>query len=130
MDNPKKQDYASTLKGKHGIKRLINAMRYSLDGLKAACEEAGFRELLLLHTVLLIILCFVHFSLPVKMILVMASFMSLIVELFNTGIEASVDHTSLERHPLAKRAKDVGSAAQYTSLAMIAVLWIMAGTLS
>ncbi|MBV7434839.1 diacylglycerol kinase [Cardiobacteriaceae bacterium TAE3-ERU3] len=129
MDTPKKQDYASTLKGKHGIKRLINAIGYSRDGIKAAFEEAGFRELLLLHAVLLIILCFVHFSLPVKMILVMASFMSLIVELFNTGIEASVDHTSLERHPLAKRAKDVGSAAQYTSLTMIAVLWIMAATL-
>ena len=126
MDDPNKQDYASTLKGKRGIKRLINALRYSFDGIKAAYEEAGFRELLLLHSVLLVILCFVDFSLPVKMILFMASFISLIVELFNTVIEASVDHTSLERHPLAKRAKDVGSAAQYTSLAMIAVLWLMA----
>ena len=126
MDNPNKQDYATTLKGKHGIKRLINALRYSYDGIKAAYEEAGFRELLLLHAVLLIILCFTHFSLPIKMILVMASFFSLIVELFNTGIEATVDHTSLEKHPLAKRAKDVGSAAQYTSLTMIAVLWLMA----
>lgn len=119
-------DYATSLKGKHGMKRILNALRYSLDGLKFACDEAGFRELLLIHSVVLLILCFCPFPPVSKMLLVMASFISLIVELFNTAIEAAVDHTSLAEHPLAKRAKDVASAAQYLSLAMVIILWLMA----
>jgi diacylglycerol kinase (ATP) len=50
----------------------------------------------------------------------------LIVELINTGIEASVDHTSTAKHPLAKIAKDVGSAAQFLALLLLFVLWSMA----
>lgn len=61
-----------------------------------------------------------------QMILVLASFLSLIIELFNTAIEAAVDHTSLEKNPLAKRAKDVGSAAQFLGLILCGLLWIMA----
>jgi diacylglycerol kinase len=60
------------------------------------------------------------------MLLVFASGLSLVVELLNTALEAAVDHTSLEIHPLAKRAKDAGSAAQYTCLTFIAILWGMA----
>ena len=60
------------------------------------------------------------------MLLIMASFISLITELFNTAIEAAVDHTSLAQHPLAKRAKDVGSVAQMLALLMLAILWAMA----
>ena len=52
------------------------------------------------------------------MVLVVASFISLITELFNTAIEAAVDHTSTEKHELAKRAKDAGSAAQLIALLM------------
>jgi len=66
------------------------------------------------------------FTINIKMMLVFASFLSLIVELINTGIEASVDHTSTEQHPLAKIAKDVGSAAQFLALLLLFVLWLMA----
>ncbi len=71
-----------------------------------------------------IILC--PFTVSVKMLLVVASFLSLIVELINTGIEASVDHTSTAKHPLAKIAKDVGSAAQFLALLLLFILWMMA----
>ena len=60
------------------------------------------------------------------MVLLAASFGSLIVELFNSGIEAVVDDISLEIRPLAKRAKDVGSAAQMLALTLLAILWAMA----
>lgn len=60
------------------------------------------------------------------MLLITASFLSLIVELINTGIEASVDHTSTKQHPLAKIAKDVGSAAQFLALLLLFILWSMA----
>lgn len=118
---------AAAFKGtKSGIGRLFNALRYSLDGIKAAIEEAGFRELLMLHTVLLILLIFLPFPLTQKMLLVFASGASLVTELLNTALEAAVDHTSTAIHPLAKRAKDAGSAAQYTCLAFVFTLWAMA----
>ena len=58
--------------------------------------------------------------------LVGASFVSLITELFNSAVEAVVDDISPEIRPLAKRAKDIGSAAQMVALVMVAVLWLTA----
>ena len=72
------------------------------------------------------VIIFMPFGINIKMIMVVASFLSLIVELINTGIEASVDHTSTKQHPLAKIAKDVGSAAQFLSLLLLFILWLMA----
>ncbi|MDO4998164.1 MAG: diacylglycerol kinase [Neisseria sp.] len=122
----REQSYAEQIKGKTGLKRIINALGYSADGIRAACTEQGFRQLLWINGALLLLLFFVPFGITTKMVLVLASFLSIIVELFNTGIEAAVDHTSLEKHPLAKRAKDVGSAAQYIALTLLAILWLMA----
>ena len=47
----------------------------------------------------------------------------LIVELLNSAIEAAVDHTSTEHHALAKRAKDIGSAAVFLALMIVVVVW-------
>ena len=111
---------------KSSLGRIRKALGYSIDGIRAAIEEAGFRELLCLHGILLALLIFLPFPLAEKMLLVLASGMSLITELLNTALEATVDHTSLEIHPLAKRAKDAGSAAQYICLTFIVILWGMA----
>ena len=51
--------------------------------------------------------------------------LALIVELVNAAIEAAVDRISLEDHALAKRAKDIGSAAVMLSLANAAVVWLV-----
>ncbi|MBH0085912.1 diacylglycerol kinase [Psychrobacter sp. SCQQ22] len=119
--------FASNAKGKKGLDRLLNATGYSIDGFRAAYKfEAAFRQVLWLNLLLLIFTIFMPFTISIKMMLVFASFLSLIVELINTGIEASVDHTSTEQHPLAKIAKDVGSAAQFLALLLLFVLWLMA----
>ncbi|WP_201551562.1 diacylglycerol kinase [Psychrobacter fjordensis] len=119
--------FASSAKGKKGLDRLLNATGYSIDGFRAAYKfEAAFRQVLWLNLLLFIVTIFMPFAISVKMMLVFASFLSLIVELINTGIEASVDHTSTEQHPLAKIAKDVGSAAQFLALLLLFVLWLMA----
>jgi len=58
--------------------------------------------------------------------LMMASvLMVLIVELLNSAVEATVDRVSLEHHRLAKRAKDIGSAAVLFSLINVAVVWLL-----
>lgn len=109
-----------------GLVHIFQSFKYSIDGLKAAYSECSIRQLLIFHTILMVLIFVLPFSTIVRMILVMASFISLIVELFNTAIEAAVDHTSLERHPLAKRAKDTGSSAQLVAIVLIIILWVMA----
>lgn len=119
--------YAADVKGKQGLNRVIKAAGYSRDGFIAAYRhEAAFRQVTWLNGLLIIALILVPFSLVVKMLLLFASFFSVVVELFNTGIEAAIDHTSTERHPLAKIAKDVGSAAQFLALTLLVLLWMMA----
>ena len=119
--------YASDAKGKTGFYRIIKAAGYSLDGFKAAYKfEAAFRQVFWLNLILFMAIILCPFTISIKMLLVVASFVSLIVELINTGIEASVDHTSTAKHPLAKIAKDVGSAAQFLALLLLFILWMMA----
>lgn len=121
------EEYARKLKGKSGVKRIINAAGYSKDGLRAAYRhESAFRQLIWLNGILLVLVFVLDFGPATRMMLIIASFLSLIVELFNTAIEAAVDHTSTARHELAKRAKDAGSAAQMLALVLLVVLWFMA----
>ena len=118
------ESYASEKKGKTGIKRIINAYGYSKDGLKAAYRhESAFRQVCWLN---LTLACIFDFDFSVRLLLITASFISLITELFNTAVEAAVDHTSTEKHELAKRAKDAGSAAQLAALVLLAVTWLSA----
>lgn len=117
----------SPFKGKTGIRRLINAFGYSLDGIKAAFRhEDAFRQLALLAIILIPTALFIVPASPLaRALLVASSLATLIIELLNSAIEAAVDHTSLERHPLAKRAKDMGSAAQLLGLINLTAVWLL-----
>ncbi len=123
----KPSSYAADKKGKSGIKRIINAFGYSKDGLAAAYRyESAFRQVLWLNLILIVLTFIFNFDSATKMLLIIASFVSLITELFNTAVEAAVDHTSTEKHELAKRAKDAGSAAQLLALTMLGIVWAIA----
>jgi len=110
--------------GKTGLARVFHTLVYSRDGFLAAFHgEAAFRQLLALHGVLMVVACVLELS-PVERALMLAvCFISLLAELLNSAIEAVVDRISLERHPLSKRAKDMGSAAQTTALLMVGAVW-------
>ena len=119
----------SPFKGKTGIRRLVNAMGYSLDGLTSAWRlEAAFRQVLMLAMVGISIAFYLPLEPWAKSLLILTHLMGVIVELINSAIEAAVDHTSLKQHPLAKRAKDLGSAAQLVSLTALALIWALALT--
>ena len=123
----KPSSYAADKKGKSGIKRIINEFGYSKDGLAAAYRyESAFRQVLWLNLILIVLTFILNFDSATKMLLIIASFVSLITELFNTAVEAAVDHTSTEKHELAKRAKDAGSAAQLLALTMLGIVWAIA----
>ena len=122
----KPDSYAHSKKGTTGFKRVVNALGYSKDGLAAAFRhESAFRQLVLLNGILIIAAFLFSFGPATRMLLIMASFISLITELFNTAIEAAVDHTSTAKHELAKRAKDAGSAAQLLALVLLAIVWLI-----
>lgn len=111
-------------KGKTGLKRLWNATFYSMAGLRAAFQhEDAFRMDVLLAVVLIPTAFLTSASGLGKALMVASVLLLLIVELLNSAIEAAVDHTSLEHHPFAKRAKDIGSAAVFISLLTICVVW-------
>lgn len=123
----KPSSYAADKKGKSGIKRIINAFGYSKDGLAAAYRyESAFRQVLWLNLILIVLTFILNFDSATKMLLIISSFVSLITELFNTAVEAAVDHTSTEKHELAKHAKDAGSAAQLLALMMLGIVWAIA----
>lgn len=123
----KPDSYAAEKKGKSGIRRIVNAFGYSKDGLAAAYRfESAFRQVIWLNLILIVLSLVLDFDTSVKMLLIIASFVSVIVELFNTAIEAAVDFTSTDKHELAKRAKDAGSAAQLMALLMLGMVWLAA----
>ena len=117
----------STHKGQTGLRRIWNALFYSLDGLKAAFRhEAAFRQEVLLTLILLPLAFWLGDSGVEKALMAGSVLFVLIVELLNSSVEAIVDKASPEAHELAKRAKDMGSAAVLLSLALVALTWILA----
>ena len=127
MTTPNSQDKNATdLKGKKGLRRLINATGYSMKGLSAAYRnEAAFREEVLLACVL--IPCALLLGLPaVETVLLIGSVLLLmLVEILNSAIEAVVDRIGPELHPLSGRAKDLGSAAVFIAMIILGVTWLL-----
>ena len=114
----------SEFKSKSGLKRLLAASSYTVQGLYMAWRiEHAFRQEVLVF-VLGVIFAFI---LPVsgfqKLALIGVLMLMLIVELINSAIEAIVDRISLERHPLSKNAKDFGSAAVGLTALLAALTW-------
>lgn len=112
--------------GATGITRVMNAMVYSWQGLKAAWKhEAAFRQEAALAVLLMPLAVYLGNTGVERALLLGVLFLVLIAELLNSAIEAIVDKTSPEHHELAGRAKDMGSAAVMISLACVAAVWAM-----
>ncbi len=115
---------AAEFKGKTGLVRLWNALGYSRDGLVAAWNnEAAFREELLLAAIAIPLAVLLGKTGVDRALLIGSIIVILIVEILNSAVEAVVDKASPEKHELAKRAKDMGSAAVLLSLINAAVIW-------
>jgi len=118
-------DY-SPFKGKTGFKRIFNATGYSFSGFKAAFQhEAAFRQIIFINIVLIPLSFFLDVSRGEQALMIAVCLLAIIVELFNSAIEAVVDRVSLEKHELSKNAKDMGSAAQFIALSIITFTWLI-----
>jgi diacylglycerol kinase (ATP) len=108
-----------------GLKRIILATGYSLQGLKSAFKyEAAFRQELLLAAILIPVAFYLDVTQLERILLIAPVFLVIIVEIINSAIEAVVDRISLEKHELAGRAKDLGSAAVLIALLLTVYIWI------
>ena len=113
-------------KGKTGLRRVWNALHYSLAGLRAAFQhEDAFRQEVFLAAVLIPLALLLPTSGMGHALMIAAVLLVIIVELLNSAIEATVDRVSIENHPLAKRAKDIGSAAVFVALLNVLIVWVL-----
>jgi len=116
----------SPYKGETGFRRLVSATRNSLAGLvEAVRHEDAFRQELILAAIFLPLAFWVGSSAIERALLIGAVLLVLIVELLNSAIEATVDRISFENHRLAKRAKDIGSAAVMLALVNAGIMWLL-----
>lgn len=134
MPDPLPQDLGldpaneSPFKGNTGLRRILNAFGYSLAGLRAAylCEDA-FRQEVWLAALLIPLALLLPVPWLGRGLMIGSVLLVLVVELLNSAIEAVVDRVSLENHRLAKRAKDIGSAAVLVALLNTFVVWVCVG---
>lgn len=110
--------------GATGWTRLINATAYSMAGLQAAWKnEAAFRQEAVLTVVLMPVGAWLGDGGVERALLMGSLLLVLAFELLNSGVEAVVDRIGPEHHPLAGRAKDLGSAAVLMALLNVALIW-------
>ena len=115
---------ANDLKGKSGLRRLINACGYSKDGFIAAYRhEEAFRQEFWLLILAVIIACILPITLMQAVWIESAALLLLIVEILNSAVEAVVDRIGPEIHPLSKRAKDMGSCAVTLTIVLCLIVW-------
>ena len=116
----------SPYKGKTGLRRLINAFGYSIAGTLAAFKhEDAFRQEVILAAILTPVAIFYGETAIDQALMISSLLLIIIVELLNSSIEATVDRISVKHHKLAKRAKDIGSAAVFFSLINASVIWFL-----
>ncbi len=114
-------------KGRTGIDRIVHATKYSIAGLLAAYRtESAFRQEFWLAATLVPAAFWLGRTWVEVAMLAGSVLLVLIVELINSGIEATVDRVSLDLHDLSKRAKDYGSAAVLLSLLACGSVWAAA----
>lgn len=110
--------------GNTGIRRIIRATRYSVQGFAHAWrQEAAFRQEFVLTLLLLPVALWLGQSPLERLMLIACCLLVLIVELLNSAIEATVDRFGNEHHELSGRAKDLGSAAVFVSLVIVVAVW-------
>jgi diacylglycerol kinase (ATP) len=114
----------SPFKGKTGLARIGQALLNSIDGFKLAYRhESAFRQEVWMAVILIPVAMLLRIGYLDKILLVGSVLVVLMVELLNSSVEAAIDRIGFERHDLSKRAKDLGSAAVFVALVMLAVTW-------
>ena len=112
--------------GNTGFRRVVNATLYSFAGLRSAWQtEAAFRQECVAVVILMPVAAWLGQSAVQRALLVSSCVLVLIVELLNTAVEFVVDRVGTDHNELSGRAKDLGSAAVFTSIALGVFVWAL-----
>jgi diacylglycerol kinase (EC 2.7.1.107) len=108
-----------------GFQRIVNAAGYSWQGLRAAWQhEAAFRQEAIAAVIAIIVASWLDVDAISRVLMIGSVVLVIIIEIMNSAIEAVVDRIGEERHPLAGRAKDMGSAAVLLAILLALFVWI------
>lgn len=107
-----------------GLKRWVHATRFSFNGFaKCFKHEEAFRQEIFSGLLIIPLGLYLGDSGVERAILAGSWLLVLIVELLNSAVEANVDRVGMEHHQLSARAKDIASAAVFTSLVFTLLVW-------
>jgi diacylglycerol kinase (ATP) len=121
VTNPAKEKWGST-----GLRRLANAARYQIDGMRhGLLHDSAIRQVSAACFVLCVGAIFLPVSKVEKLLLIFSTLLIALVEYLNSALEATVDRISLEAHPLSKNAKDFGSVAVAIAVLMAGLCWLV-----
>ena len=108
-----------------GLGHLISTFRFSYDGFLACFKsEVAFRQEIMCAVVNVIAVFSLPLSFSVRLLMIALCIIVLCFELINTGVEAVVDLETTDFHPLAKKAKDVCSAAVFFAISAFVLSWV------
>jgi diacylglycerol kinase (ATP) len=111
---------------RRNLRNFIASVRYALDGFSAALKhEPSFREDLLFAILLVPFAIYLPVNAVSTALMIASLFLIIIVELLNSAIEWTIDYLRPELHPLAKRIKDMASAAVFLSYVNCVVVWVV-----
>jgi diacylglycerol kinase (ATP) len=106
--------------------RLFKALGATRRGFEGAFRhEAAFRQELVLALVVIPTGLWLGQSGVERALLIAPMLLVLAIELVNSAVEATVDRIGFEHHELAGLAKDLGSAAVFVALVLLAVVWVL-----
>lgn len=109
---------------RRNFRNFLSSVGFALEGFSAAFRhEPSFREDLIFAIVLTPVAIILPVNAVSTAVMIAALFLIIIVELLNSAIEWTIDYISTEQHPMAKRAKDMASAAVFLSYLNCAVVW-------
>ncbi len=107
-----------------GLRRICNAFIFSVHGIRACMRtEEAFRQEVFMAALMIPAAFWLGETSVERVLLIGVTFLMLIVELLNTGIERAIDRISFERHELSKESKDMGSAAVFLSVLLALTVW-------
>ncbi len=111
---------------RRSFRNFFYSVRYSIDGFFAALKhEPSFREDLIFAICLVPLAIVLPVNAVSTALMIASLILILIVELLNSAIEWIIDYLRPERHPLAKRIKDMASAAVFLSYINCIVVWVI-----
>lgn len=111
---------------RRNLRNFFASIRYSVDGFLAAMKhEPSFREDFLFVILLVPFAVILPVNAVSTALMIASLIFIMIVELLNSAIEWTIDYLRPEHHPLAKRIKDMGSAAVFLTYINAILVWVI-----